>query len=255
MRVLGLEAATAAGSVALIDEEGLRGEFWVLNPKTHSERILMGIDYLLKGCSLKLQDLQGVAVGLGPGSFTGLRIALSTAKGLAFALGTPMVGVSTLQAMASAVPYWPENICPLIDARRGYAYGAVYRQEGPDRLELVIEQDVRELASWLRSLPAPTLFLGSGAVAYREMIRAALGGSAHFAPQEVVHPRASIVARLGLQRLLKGQADEPDAMEPLYMGRSQAVLKAAGSRKEGGHPDASPGKWAPDSIELGFSED
>jgi tRNA threonylcarbamoyladenosine biosynthesis protein TsaB len=223
MMVLGLEAATAAGSVALLDEEALRGEFWMLNPKTHSERILKGIDHLLKGCSSDLHDLQGIAVGLGPGSFTGLRIALSTAKGLAFSLGIPMVGVSTLEAMASAVPYWPENICPLIDARGGYAYGAVYRQEMPDRLKPVIEQDVRELAAWLELLSATTLFLGSGAVAYREAIVSALGHSAHFAPQEAMHPRAAIVARLGLQRLLEGQADEPDAMEPLYMGRSQAA--------------------------------
>lgn len=220
MKVLGLEASTAAGSVALVDERELQGELWFNSPRTHSERILHGVDQILRGAGLHPQDIQGVAVGLGPGSFTGIRIALSTAKGLALALSIPLVGVPTLEAMAHNVPFWPQDICPMVDARRGHVYGAVF-QAAYRSMEQKEGQRVRELTSWLRVFSDATIFLGTGAVAYRETIRKILGSRAHFPPAELLHPRAAVIARLGLERMNSGVADDLDHLEPLYLKRSE----------------------------------
>lgn len=223
MRVLGLESSTAAGSIALVDGDELRGEIWFSNSRTHSERILRGVDQVLRECLLKGEDLEGIAVGLGPGSFTGLRIALSSAKGLAFALGIPLVGIPTLEALAHNLPYFPGAVCVMLDARRGMAYGGLFRRGGDGHgLRSEGPYGLWEVSSWVQSFSGPTVFVGDGAVAYREEIRAIMGDLAEFAPPELMHPRASVVARLGHARLALGEGDELDLLAPLYLQSSEA---------------------------------
>jgi tRNA threonylcarbamoyladenosine biosynthesis protein TsaB len=222
MKVLGLEASTTAGSIALVDGDDLRGEVWVSTSRTHSERILHGIDQVMRETQMTCGELDGVAVGLGPGSFTGLRIALSTAKGLALARGIPVAGIPTLEALARNTPYWGECICPAVDARNGLVYGGVYRVAGDGRLTTQQEAGLREMRQWAMTITGPVLFLGSGAAAYREAIVSVLGGLAHFPPPELMHPRAAVTARLGRDVLLSRGGDHLDSLIPLYLRKSEA---------------------------------
>ncbi|HSR10897.1 MAG TPA: tRNA (adenosine(37)-N6)-threonylcarbamoyltransferase complex dimerization subunit type 1 TsaB, partial [Thermodesulfobacteriota bacterium] len=141
MIVLALETATLAGSVALVDagdgETGRRiiGENTLSNPETHSARLMPGIDRLLKEASLTIRDIGGIAVSIGPGSFTGLRIGVATAKGLAYALGIPVAGVPTLDALAATRPFSPDPVCPVLDARKKEVYAALFRCNGAGGLE------------------------------------------------------------------------------------------------------------------------
>jgi tRNA threonylcarbamoyladenosine biosynthesis protein TsaB len=217
MKVLGMESSTSASSIALVEGKDLLGELWFRASQAHSERLLPGIDGLLRGMGCRLEDLGGIAVGLGPGSFTGLRIALSTAKGLAVGLGVPLVGVSTLEALAHNVPLWRGVVCPLVDARRGMTYGAIFRSTPGIGTTRQGEDGLRDLAVWLADFSEATVFLGDGAEANRSGIAAVLGDRAHFASPELMHPRASVVARLGGRRLMKGGSDDLDSLVPRYI--------------------------------------
>ena len=119
MRLLAVETSTLAGGVALLEGERLRGEYVLDVSATHSERLMPAIDRLLGDAGWGARDLQALAVAVGPGSFTGLRIGLSAVKGLALALGIPVAAVPTLDAMAASLPFASLPVCPVLDARRG----------------------------------------------------------------------------------------------------------------------------------------
>lgn len=221
MRVLGIEASTAAGSVALVEGQDLAGEVWFAGAKGHSERLMGSLAVLFRTLDFRPALLDGVAVGLGPGSFTGVRVALSTAKGLAFGLGVPLVGVPTLDALAGSVPFWSGLICPMVDARAERVYGALFRfVDG--HMEQLEGEGIRDLVPWISGLWGPVLFLGDGALRYRQRIQEVLGDVARFVPWESTYPRASVVARLGARRLDRGESDDLDLLVPRYIQDTQA---------------------------------
>ncbi|PYM04330.1 MAG: tRNA (adenosine(37)-N6)-threonylcarbamoyltransferase complex dimerization subunit type 1 TsaB, partial [Candidatus Rokuibacteriota bacterium] len=130
MKVLGLETATLAGGAALIDGDRIVGEYTLNIRVTHSERVMAAVDRLLTDAGWRPSDLEGLAVSIGPGSFTGLRIGVSTAKGLALALGLAVVPVPTLDALAAGLPFAALPVCPILDARKGEVYASLYRWDG-----------------------------------------------------------------------------------------------------------------------------
>jgi tRNA threonylcarbamoyladenosine biosynthesis protein TsaB len=157
--------------VALLDEEALLAEFTLNIRKTHSERLMPLIDALLKESAVEREQLQAVAVAAGPGSFTGIRIGVSTARALAQGLAIPAVGVSTLQALAEAVPSPGALVCPLLDARRNEVYSALYRREAvpPSGLEMLIPPAAVELGPFTERLKVygePIVFTGEGLNSY-----------------------------------------------------------------------------------------
>ncbi|MGB4125250.1 MAG: tRNA (adenosine(37)-N6)-threonylcarbamoyltransferase complex dimerization subunit type 1 TsaB, partial [Dethiobacteria bacterium] len=178
--ILGIDTTTLACSVALLDDEALLAEFTLNIRKTHSERLMPLIDALLKESSIEREQLQAVAVAAGPGSFTGIRIGVSTARALAQGLAIPAVGVSTLQALAEAVPSPGALICPLLDARRNELYSALYRREPapPRSLELLIPPAAVELGPFterLKRYGEPIIFVGEGLAAHGPALASALG--------------------------------------------------------------------------------
>jgi tRNA threonylcarbamoyladenosine biosynthesis protein TsaB len=224
MRVLGIESSTRQGGVAIVDGDRLVCESLLNIEVTHSERLLPAIDRLLADARLSLGALEGIAVSIGPGSFTGLRIGLSTAKGLAYATGLPVVGVSTLEAMAWGLPAarWP--VCPVLDARKQEVYAAVFRhaEAGLCRLTEDLALSPEALCGMIQE---PTLLLGEGLEAYDALFRERLGDRMRVPPLASRGARPACVAELGRQRLLRGERDAADGLVPRYLRPSEAELR------------------------------
>ena len=130
MRVLAVETSTLAGGVAILDGDRVVGEYLLDVRVTHSERLMVAIDRVLGDASVAIGDLDGVAVAVGPGSFTGLRIGLGTVKGLVFGRSIPVAGVPTLDAMAAGIPFSGLPVVPVLTARRNEVYTSRYRWDG-----------------------------------------------------------------------------------------------------------------------------
>ena len=217
MRVLAVETSTLAGGVALLDGESVRGEYLLDVRTTHSERLMSAIDRVLGDAGWSARDLQGLAVAVGPGSFTGLRIGLSTVKGLALALGLPVAPVPTLDAMAASLPWAALPVCPVIDARKGEVYTCLYRWDGA-RMRREWEYLAIAPGELARRLAEPAILLGDGAAAIRSPM-------ARLAPPPHRSPSPASVGYLGLERLRAGETVTAADLAPLYLRPSEAELK------------------------------
>ena len=239
MRILGIDAATPTASVALVEDEKVLAERIhrqakissdqaTSQPKgNHAEVILPLIRSLLDGASLSLGELSGIAVTIGPGSFTGLRIALATVKGIAYECGLPVVGVSTLHANAARVADdgW---ICSLLDARKHEVYAALFHRAGK-ALSRVSEDAVMSVGSvgeLLSHCGAVKPFLiGDGAAAYEMQLKDAFAGAMRFSAGDELGSVAAQAALLARPRFLAQAADDVGALAPLYLRPSQAQSK------------------------------
>jgi len=223
MKVLGIETATKTGGVALLSAAGVVAEYTLSIEVTHSERLMATVERMLSDTGTPLSEVDGFAVSVGPGSFTGLRIGAATAKALAFATGRPVAAVPTLMALAWNVPHAAVPVCPLLDAKKQEVYAGVYRTASGG-IETVIEPSVLPLADLAARLAGPTVFTGEASLVFRREIERLLGGSARFAPLAAVVPSAASVAELGRQELLAGRASDPDTLAPVYIRRPEAEV-------------------------------
>lgn len=221
MAVLGFETSTPVCSVALADADRVLGEYTLELGGHHSERLLPMSERLLQDVGIGISELEGVAVASGPGSFTGLRIGMGTAKGLCLALGFPLLPVPTLEGMAFLVAYDGMPVCAMLDARRGEVYAGVYRLEG-GRLVSVVADSAVPMEDLLPLLPRPVLFVGDGAQAHRSRILSSLNSDAFFAPKPLNRPTAASIALLGAVKLNEGAAVDALLAEPCYLRRTQA---------------------------------
>jgi tRNA threonylcarbamoyladenosine biosynthesis protein TsaB len=217
MRVLAVETSSLAGGVALLDDERLIAEYVLDVSVTHSERLMAAIDRVLGDARWTPRMLDALAVAVGPGSFTGLRIAVSTVKGLAMALGVPIAAVPTLDAMAATVPWAALPVCPVLDARKGEVYASLYRWGGEGMRR---EWDYLALApdALAARLSEPVILLGDGAAVVRSP-------HARAVPPPRRAPSPACVGALGLERLRRGDTVAAAALEPIYLRPSEAELK------------------------------
>ncbi|MEJ2657285.1 MAG: tRNA (adenosine(37)-N6)-threonylcarbamoyltransferase complex dimerization subunit type 1 TsaB [Desulfobacterales bacterium] len=183
---------------------------------------------VLKISGFNLSAVDGFAVTKGPGSFTGLRIGLSTIKGLAAATGKPIVGVSSLEALAIQVSLSQDLICPLIDARKGEVYFSRYRFIG-DRLIKQTNEQVARPEKALSGLNESCVFVGNGALLYKNMILEEMGELASFAPMIQNTIRASTAAYLSMAKFKSNNTDEIEKFSPDYIRRTDAELKIMNS--------------------------
>jgi tRNA threonylcarbamoyladenosine biosynthesis protein TsaB len=223
MKILAVDTATSGCSVALTDGEHLLSEINLVSTQTHSRHLTGMIREACRLAGLAVGGMDAYAVVKGPGSFTGLRIGVSTVKGLAEAAGRPIVGISALQALAEQAAASTPLICPLIDARRGEVYFSTYRMIDRVLVERHPEGVMRPEHA-LHSIDAPCTFVGNGAVLYRSMIRDSLGESAYFSCASAHVIRASTVARLACKRLENGDSDEVTHLVPAYVRKSDAQI-------------------------------
>ena len=224
MKILALDTATKVGSVAIMEDDNVLAESTLNADITHSETLLPSINDMLKETALSMTDMDLFALTLGPGSFTGIRIGVSTIKGFAFALNRPVVGVSTLEALAYNFSSSPLKITPILDARRGEVYTATFRWEG-DRMLRLSEDRAVPPEKMLEEIDEETLFAGDGLEKYGDMIKSRLGTLANEAtkPQGLI--RASSIATLGLERYEKGETLDIATLTPLYLRKSEAEIK------------------------------
>jgi len=226
MKILALETATIAGSVAVVDDnKGLIGEVRVDVKVAHSERLMPSVEWLLNASGLSINDIDVFAVSIGPGSFTGLRIGLSTAKGLAFSTGKPLVPVKTLDAFARTLVYCSYPICPMLDARKNEVYAGLYRWEN-DLCKKIMPETAISPEDLLNKLKGngPVLFTGDGTLKYREVIEATLKKDAVFAPSYRMSPSASSVAEIAFETLKQDDLPDPVSIIPFYIRKSEAEL-------------------------------
>ncbi len=223
MKVLAIETSTMLGGVAIADEKGLIAETRLNVKSTHSERLMATIDEQLRQSDMTLGDIDVFVVASGPGSFTGLRIGLSTAKGLCFATGKPLVMVPTLEAFARSFPFSKHPVCVMLDARRGEVYAAVFQwDKGFVKLLDEVSASPEDL---FRDVDSPVVLAGEGAQVYRDRLLALLGERAMFAPLETMVPSPANVAILGLEKALQGEFTDASAAEPFYIRKSEAEVK------------------------------
>jgi tRNA threonylcarbamoyladenosine biosynthesis protein TsaB len=217
VRLLAVETSTLAGGVALLDGDRLRGECVLDVTATHSERLMPVIDRMLADAGWTPESLEALAVAVGPGSFTGLRIGLAAVKGLALALGLPVAAVPTLDAMAASLPFAALPVCPVLDARKGEVYACLYRW---DAGVMRREWDYVALApeALAARLVEPVIVLGDGA----PLVRSPL---ARLAPPHRRTPSPAAVGSLGLAHLAAGRSVPAAGLVPIYLRPSEAELK------------------------------
>ena len=223
--ILALETATMCGSVALVAPGRCLAEFTLQTGETHSRRLLAGIDRLLEETGIGRKAIDAVAVSLGPGSFTGLRIGLATAKGLTLALGTKFIGVGTLDGLAAQVTAATSSlVCPLLDARKKEVYCGLYRGSRDGVPQLQGEYMVLPPAELCSAIGEPVFLLGDGTTTYGTLLQEKLAGLAKILPPDLYFPRGTAVGMLALEKWHKGEFLDPAAAEPIYVRPSEAEL-------------------------------
>ena len=225
MRVLGIDTSTPCGSIGLIEGEQFLCEYSLQVKVSHSERVLKTINRVLEDSGVSIGEIDGFAVSIGPGSFTGVRIGVSAVKGLAFATSRRVAGVSTLDALAQNVRYSPHLISPLVDARKGEVYTALYRSTGKDGLIKLAPEMAIKPVDLLDKIEENALFLGNGVYTYGDLIRRKLGDMAHIAPSPLNFVHGAVVAQLGRQKLEKDEYLDLEGFTPHYIRRSDAELR------------------------------
>lgn len=224
MKILAVDTATKSCSAAVIDGDSLLADLTTLDDQTHSRHLLNIIDTVMGRAGLKIAQLDGFAVSIGPGSFTGLRIGISSIKGLAFSLNKPVVGVSSLETLAFQCKQNPFQICPIIDARKQEVYFCRYRFDNGNLKKKGPEQ-VASPVDAVRGIREPCVFVGNGAQLYQELILDELGELAHFVAGSQHTIQASAVAWLSLPRFKRQETDDVHLLVPHYIRKSDAELK------------------------------
>ena len=225
MKILAVDTATASGSIALLDDARLMAEWTLHSAQTHTRRLLKDIDLLLKELGWTLEHLDGFAVTIGPGSFTGLRIGVTTIKTLAWAARKPFVGISSLDALAAPLGYAAQLICPLLAARRNEIYYAFYQPDGKGTVRLLAPFQVESVERIVEKIQGPTLFCGDGWPLCRELFTKKLGDWAVAASGAFQTIRASQVGELARKRLQEQQGEDPMTCVPVYVRASEAELR------------------------------
>jgi len=223
--VLGIETSTPWASVTIGSEQGIIGSCLVSRGASHGEFILPAVEFLMAETNIGYRNLSAVAVGLGPGLFTGMRIGIATGKTLAQALSVPIVGVGSLDLLAFDVRYSKKLICPVIDAKRKEVFFAFYRHVPGGITRISKDYMVgspEKLASEIESAGEEVLLIGNGALLYKDELEEA--GRVEFGSIANAFPGATSLVELALPRLFREDFDRLFDLEPLYMRRTDAKI-------------------------------
>ena len=223
MKILALESSATACSAALCEDERLIAQSYQNNGLTHSVTLMPMTASLLSGCGVTLEEVDLIAVAAGPGSFTGLRIGVAAAKGLAWPGNKPCAPCSTLESMAWNLAHTGMELCPVMDARRHQVYNARFSSDGECLTRLTPDRAIalEELAAELKICGKPQLLVGDGAVLCYTTLKE-LGLDVRLAPPHLQFQSAWGVARCGLELARRGLLTDGAGLAPNYHRLSQA---------------------------------
>lgn len=212
MKLLAIDTSTNYLSLAVTNGDKVIARFHRKADMSHSSLLVPMIEKVLKKAKMKLKDIDGFCVSIGPGSFTGLRIGVTTVKGLAYALKKPIVAVPTLDAIADNARNFAGLVCPVLDAKKKKVYACLYKSDGK-KLKRASKYLLLGAADLIKMIgKRETLFLGDAKGI--EGIR-----------DKKWHPRAQAVARLGLENFRKKKFVRPEDLEPLYLYSRECDIK------------------------------
>lgn len=216
--LLAINTSTPQFSIALLESEGaLRAELMLAPGSKKFGGLMPAVHDLLRASDTAPGELNGLAVALGPGSFTGLRVGLSMAKGLCHGLGIPIIGVSGLEALASQLPLAEIALCPVLTSRRGEIFAALFEWSADG--DLIAIQQVRSLKfeDLNTFVERKAIFIGNDYKAQGELICAHVGQRAMLAPPHLWNLRASSVGSIAMQRQCAGRIDDLETLVPTYL--------------------------------------
>ncbi|HEX9683377.1 MAG TPA: tRNA (adenosine(37)-N6)-threonylcarbamoyltransferase complex dimerization subunit type 1 TsaB [Acidimicrobiales bacterium] len=224
MLILGIETATPQVGVAVGGHEGVLVSFHVNRRPRHAEMLAPGIEFVLRQARIEIREISVVAVDVGPGLFTGLRVGIATAKGIAQALRVPMIGVASLDLLAFSMRQSPKLIVAVIDARRGEVFVGRYRQVpgGVQRLSEHRVASPRDVATELASTREECLVVGDGAIRYAEEFRDA--GRVELVEAGQSSPSAAALVQLAHARALREDFVQPTDLHPVYLRKADAEI-------------------------------
>ncbi|MBA9029179.1 tRNA (adenosine(37)-N6)-threonylcarbamoyltransferase complex dimerization subunit type 1 TsaB [Peribacillus huizhouensis] len=223
MKVLAIDTSNFTLGIALTDGDQVVGEYVTNLKKNHSLRVMPAIESLLRDCDTKPSELEKIVVAKGPGSYTGVRIGVTIAKTLAWTLNIPLVGISSLEALAANGRYFNGMISPLFDARRGQIYTGLY-QFTESGLESCSEDKNILAVEWaqkLKELNIPVLFVGQDIMIHADTLKEVLGEKAYFIPAQAYNPRPAELAFLGRDRV----QEDVHMFVPNYVRMAEAEVK------------------------------
>ena len=229
---LGIETSSLVSSLALLEGDALLGELTMQTGLTHSEQLVPHIELLLDQAQVDKSDLTGIVVAIGPGSFTGLRIGMGTAKAMAYALKIPLYGAMTMDGMAYNVPYTDRLISVLIDAQKKNVYEARYRWEGNQlvRIQDPMVKAAADLVQELEDQGQATLFLGDGIKRVQKLVADRTSSIEEVVPLFTIAPPTASIPRAGAMLLAARdfngglRPSDPMTMIPYYIRRSEAEV-------------------------------
>jgi tRNA threonylcarbamoyladenosine biosynthesis protein TsaB len=225
MWTLAIDTTTSTASVALLRHSEVVCEVLLNLGTNHSATLLPLIDKICGMSGTAIGEMDLFVCTVGPGSFTGIRNGLSTMKGFAYASGKPVVGVSTLEALAWNIAGVHIPVCPMLDARKHQVYTALYHPGENEPLERKGGEVVTDVGLFLQSVHGDVMFLGDGAEKYSELIKESLHGKARFAVGSQNRIRASMVGILGEKKFHRGETTDPISLAPTYLRVSEAEAK------------------------------
>jgi len=227
MRALAVDTSTATAAIAVAGDNGLLGEFLVKDLKTHSQKLIPMLGELLEKLNLTPEDIDIYAAVTGPGSFTGLRIGVTTIKAMAYALKKPVAGITSLDALAHAAVV-PEGmlVCPIMDARNNQVYTALYKPQNglmanlSGYMGLHIAELVKQIEEKYEN--ANILFAGDGVMLHRDFLKIELNERCSFMPDFTLQQMAASAAHVALCRYARGEVMDYQELVPFYLRPSQA---------------------------------
>jgi len=225
MNTLAIDTSGKSAGIAILSDQSVMYEIYLNTGLNHSLVLLPELDRALKSLKMELKDLDLLVTTTGPGSFTGLRIGLSTLKGMALSLQKPLVGVSTLEALARNICAEDVLICPVINGPMDEIYTAFYRYQSGAGYDCILKDQVTIIPSLIKNINGPVLFVGDGAVRWKTQLKEALLEEACFVPESFNVCRASVIARIGLERFRRHETQDMVTLIPSYLRLSEAELK------------------------------
>jgi tRNA threonylcarbamoyladenosine biosynthesis protein TsaB len=225
MNILAIDTTGVTASVAILQDKTVRAEIFFDLGRNHSEILLPSIEHLLRTTGLELGAIDVFACTVGPGSFTGIRIGVSTVKGLSLAVDRPVVGVSALEVLAMNATGFQRKICPMIDARREQVYAGLYVDNDSYSLTNIITERLVKADDFLELIEGDAIFIGSGAVKYGDVIRRRLGARGEGVIEHLHQVHAAAVGALAWRKVHAGGMTDAVKLIPLYLRRSEAEEK------------------------------